>query len=234
MNLICWKKLMRWTSSIALVVLISALTGCNQDDDAKVYHVPKDGSAPPQPEPAPAATQDVTAPAQPTQPDTLPPHPDASSLPQLKYQVPIGWQEKPPGEMRVATFAAPGKNGQSLDVSVIPLPVAGHDLDLVNMWRSRVQLAPTTDPAAVNQAKPVAIGSEQGRLFEFVSDKPLTGNSRQRLIVAMLTEPTMSWFFKITGDDESVNAQRENFIQFLKSVSFAENPPSTTPDANAR
>jgi hypothetical protein len=225
MNLICCKKLMRWTSLIAVVAMISALTGCDRDDDAKVYHVPKDASAPPPSEPA--ATQDVAAPAQ---PDMAPPAPADNSVPPLKYQVPAGWQEKPPGDMRVASFAAPGKNGQSADVSVIPLPVVGRDLELVNMWRSRVQLPPTTDPTAASQAKPVTIGSEQGRLFEFVSDKPLSGNSRQRLLVAMLTEPTMSWFFKITGDDETVNSQRDNFIQFLKSISFNDNAPvSLTP-----
>jgi hypothetical protein len=127
--------------------------------------------------------------------------------------------------MRVASFTAPGTSGQSADVSVIPLPVVGRDLDLVNMWRSRVQLPPTTDPDAVNQAQTVAIGSEQGRLFEFVSEKPLTGNARERLLVAMLAEPTMSWFFKITGDDETVTAQRGKFLQFLKSVSFTESAP---------
>ena len=82
--------------------------------------------------------------------------------------------------MRVASFSAPGPDGQSADVSVIPLPVVGRDLELVNMWRSRVQLPATTDPDAVNQAKPVAIGAEQGRLFEFVSDQPMMGKSRQR------------------------------------------------------
>ena len=30
---------------------------------------------------------------------------------QLKYQLPAGWQEKPPAEMRVASFTAPGPNG---------------------------------------------------------------------------------------------------------------------------
>jgi hypothetical protein len=140
--------------------------------------------------------------------------------------LPEGWQEKPPSEMRVASFAALGPNGQSADISVIPLPVVGRDLELVNMWRSKVQLPATSDPNAVNQAKPVAIGAEQGRLFEFVSEQPLMGKSRQRLLVAMLTRGEMSWFFKIAGEDAFVISQKEKFLQFLKSASFVENVPA--------
>ena len=147
--------------------------------------------------------------------------PQPAAFPQLKYQLPEGWQEKPPSEMRVASFTALGPNGQSADVSVIPLPIVGRDLELVNMWRSRVQLPATSDPDAVNQAEPVAIGAEQGRLFEFVSEQPMIGKARQRILVAMLTRGTMSWFFKMTGEDAFVTSQKENFLQFLKSVSFA-------------
>ena len=212
---------------VAGVILISSLAGCNRDE-ARVYHVPKEASPPPQP--APAATPEPTAPE-----TTMPEAPAsgmgtpssvAMALPQLKYQVPEGWQEKPPSEMRVASFAVPGPNGQSADVSVIPLPVVGRDLELVNMWRSRVQLPATSDPNAVNQAKPVAVGAEQGWLFEFVSEQPLIGKSRQRLVVAMFTRGELSWFFKISGDDAIVTSQKEKFLQFLKSVSFAESAPA--------
>ncbi len=113
--------------------------------------------------------------------------------------------------MRIASFSAPGPGGQSADVSVIPLPVVGRDMELINMWRSRVQLPATADPDAVNQFEPVAIGMEQGRLFEFVSTQPVTGKDRQRLMVAMLTRDSMSWFFKITGNDACVTSQKNHF-----------------------
>src|ERR1019366_1859510 len=222
MNFMRWNKRVQWMHGVAGVILISALAGCNRDE-ARVYHVPKEASPPSQP--APAATPEAAMPEAAT-PEMGSPAPEAMSLPPLKYQLPEGWQEKPPGEMRVASFAALGPNGQSADISVIPLPVVGRDLELVNMWRSKVQLPATSDPNAVNQAKPVAIGSEQGRLFEFVSEQPLMGKSRQRLLVAMLTRGEMSWFFKIAGEDAFVISQKEKFLQFLKSASFVENVPA--------
>jgi hypothetical protein len=226
-----WNKRVQWGHGVAGVLLISALAGCNRDE-ATVYHVPKETAPPSQPEPAAAPEMGLPPPA-------------PVYLPQLKYQVPEGWREKAPSEMRVASFAVLGPNGQSADVSVIPLPVVGRDLELINMWRSRVQLPATTDPDAVKQAEPVAIGAEQGRLFDFASEQPMLGKSRQRILVAMLTRDTMSWFFKMTGEDQYVTSQKKHFLQFLKSVSFAENAPDqgrgtstttisvspTTPDA---
>jgi hypothetical protein len=153
------------------------------------------------------------------------PPPAAPSASPLAYQVPEGWKEKTPSEMRVASFTALGPDGQSADIGVIPLPVVGRDLELVNMWRSQVQLPATSDPDAVKQAEPVAIGDGQGRLFGFVSEQPMAGKFRQRVMVAMLTRGGMSWFFRMAGADEFVASQKQNFLEFLKSVSFTENAP---------
>jgi hypothetical protein len=197
---------------VAGLILISAFTGCKRDE-TKVYHVveeqpPQAQSAPVSPEIPPSAMVSPTQPA---------------AFPDLKYQLPADWQEKPPGEMRVASFTALGPHGQSADVSVIPLPIAGRDLELINMWRAQVQLPATSDPDSVKQAEPVAIGGEQGRLFEFRSEQPMIGQARQRILVAMLTRGTLSWFFKIAGEDTFVASQKENLLRFLKSVSFGAN-----------
>jgi hypothetical protein len=207
----------QWTRGVAGVILISAFVGCKRDE-ATVYNVPKENSSSSQLEPS--AMPEAAS------PEMAPPNAAAMSLPQLKYQLPDGWQEKPPTEMRVASFTALGSNGESADVSVIPLPIVGRDLDLINMWRSQVQLPATSDPDAVKLAETAAIGAEQGRLFDFVSGQPMIGKARQEILVAMLTRGTMSWFFKMTGEDAFVTSQKENFLQFLKSVSFVENAPA--------
>ena len=208
---------------VAAVILITALAGCKRDE-AQVYHVSKDDSPPPQ-------AAEVATP-EPSQPAMGLPTAAEMALPKLNYQVPSGWKEKPPSEMRVASFDAPGPNGQAADVSVIPLAIVGRDLELVNMWRSQVQLPPTSDPDAVKKTQPVAIGAEQGRLFDFTSDQT-TEKSRPRMLMGVLTRGSMSWFFKMTGEDAVVSSQKEKFLQFLKSVSFAENAPAPTASAPA-
>jgi hypothetical protein len=119
--------------------------------------------------------------------------------------------------MRVASFLVTGTNGETADVGVIPLPTSGQEIQLVNMWRDQLQLSAATN----DTAEAVAIGSDSGKLFDLASDALLIdGKSRARIFVAMLTSGGTSWFFKMTGEDSFVAAQKPAFVQFLKSVNF--------------
>jgi len=194
----------------ALLVLAAiALSGCGRDD-VKVYHVAKDDSA------APSAEQNQIA---------APEQNSATQSPQsqLQWALPDGWQEKTPGQMRVASFTVTGTNGETADVGVIPLPASGQEIQIVNMWRDQLQL-----PAATNDtAEAVAIGSDSGKLFDLASDALLIdGKSRARILVAMLTSGGTNWFFKMTGEDSFAASQKPAFLQFLKSVNFVASTPT--------
>jgi hypothetical protein len=202
--------------SCAAGILGLALAGCKQDN-SQTYYAPKEDTQTPPPAQAAAPDQPVNAP--------LPP-PDMSApagLPKLTWSLPDGWQEKPATGMRAASFTATGTNGQTADVSVIPLPISGHELELVNMWRQQVQLPPATQADADQASSPVTIAGNQGNLFEFASDQPIiNGKARAGILVAELTQGQMSWFFKMTGDQAFVTSQKSNFVQFLNSVSFSD------------
>jgi hypothetical protein len=218
MNFTPWNKRLKKGASLALLVSLFVVTGCNRDE-TKVYHVDKDDEASSQSAPTSAATDTNSPPA-----DT----PVVTATPtdsQLNFAVPAGWEKKPPSQLRVASLTAPGPDKETADVSVIPLPVVGRDMDLINLWRSQVNLPPTADPAAVTQAEPVAIGADQGRLFRYVSEGPMIGKFRQQILVAMLVRGTTTWFFRIVGPTELVDSQRGKFIEFLKSISFEDKAP---------
>jgi hypothetical protein len=222
-------RIPRWNGApgVAVVISMLVLTGCNRDE-TKVYHVDTDST-----DTAQAGATETPPPPPNAAPQVAPTTPEA----QLSYQVPAGWQKKPLSQMRVVSLIAPGPDGQTGDVSVIPLPVVGRDLDLINLWRSQVKLPPTSDPNAVKQARPVAIGSDEGRLFKYVSEVPMIGQYRQQILVAPLTRGDQTWFFRIVGPDGLVNAQKKNFLAFLKSVSFTDNAANqaagATPDMEA-
>jgi hypothetical protein len=195
----------------ALLTLAAiALAGCGRDD-VKVYHVAKDDSAAPPPNQIVAPEQMPATQMQPSQ------------QPQLQFTLPNGWQEIAPSQMRVASFTVTNANGQTADVGVIPLPAGENEIDLVNMWRDQVQLPATTN----SDSQTVSVGNDPAKLFEVVGTAPIVdGKFPKRILVAELTRGATSWFFKMDGEDSFVAAQKENFLQFLKSVSFVENAPA--------
>jgi hypothetical protein len=180
--------------------MVVLLAGCGRDT-VKVYHFAKDDSTPPD--------------------ETIALEQNSASQPELQWSLPDGWQEKAPSQMRVASFTVTNADGQIADVGVIPLPAGENELDLVNMWRDQMHL-----PALANEtaAEMVSVGNGSAKFFEIASEQPLIdGKFRARILVAMLTSGATSWFFKMTGEDTFVASQKENFLQFLKSVSFVEN-----------
>lgn len=190
--------------AFALALLFAG--GCKREE-IQVYRVPKDTPA-----------QETQAAPQASPHDQQQP---AQSHPQ--WTVPAGWEVRTPSSaMQLASFAINGKDGQTAMVSVTPLPtIAGHELELINMWRSQVQLAPISKEDAPKQTEPVSIGNEQGLLYDMVSEKPLGGGQPLlRITVAMLARGETSWFFKLTGADSVAREQKPAFLQFLKSIDF--------------
>ena len=142
----------------ALVALLAVpLAGCG-NDDVKVYKVAKTDDSTPAPNPAPApAPGDMSAAPGGAQP----------GAPQLNWTLPDGWTAKPAGEMRLASFSAPGKNGNAVDISVVPLPgMAGGDLNNVNRWRGQVGLDPISADDLPKQGQPVTVGDSQAVLYD--------------------------------------------------------------------
>jgi hypothetical protein len=204
-----------------LMIVALALAGCNRDQ-VKVQDVPKESEQ--------SAQLPAMQPADPSMPAN--PHAGmdmggAVAQPKLKWTLPDGWKEKALTDMRVSSFEAAGKDGQTADVSIIPLPTGGPQMELanLNMWRSSLQLP----PADKADSEPVTVGSEQGKLFNVGE-----GKTPARIMVAVLDRDGMSWYFKIRGDNAVILDQKPAFLQFLKSVSFETAPAMamTAPQAS--
>ncbi len=207
------------------MIFALALAGCDREK-IKVQEVPKDSD------------QTVQLPpmqSQPADPSAAPANPHAGmnmdmgggeAGPRVKWTVPSGWKEKKPSEMRVGSFDAPGKDGQVADVSVIPLPTGGPQMELanLNMWRRSLQL----EDANKADSQPVAIGSAQGKLYDIGDAK-----TSARILVAALDRDGMSYYFKIRGTDSVVQEQKPAFLEFVKSVTFEAAPASAMADPHA-
>jgi hypothetical protein len=206
----------RWVCFFLPLLL---LAGCKRDE-VQVYYAPKDEPTPP---PQMAANDN--------------PHAEMARQPrpQLTWKLPAGWKQiAPSSDIILLAFTAPGKKSEDAEVSVAQLPdMSGKDAVLVNMWRDSVGLQPLSAEDSLKQLSPVKVGGEEGSLFK-VSGTPKDGHPVE-LVTAMVHHPEGSLFYRLAGDPDSVEAQKDTFIEFLKSVhvqpGVAAAPPEEQPAA---
>jgi hypothetical protein len=142
-----------------------------------------------------------------------PPMPTGSSA--LRWTLPKGWTEAPPGAMRFATLKTPPAITGRIDASVVVLPgPAGGELANVNRWRGQIGL-PATDEASLARSR-TTVQSKAGtvNVYDFTSE----GTKKSRLVAGILLVDGSSWFVKLTGDAEPVAAARSDFLRILESL----------------
>src|SRR5437867_5475235 len=158
--------------------------------------------------------------------------------PSIHYKTPPGWTEEQPGPMRVAGFSIPDQKGSNISVAVVPLRINASKTQVVNIWRGQLGLGPVTEAEVDRDIQKVKVAGAEAELFDLVSDKGAAENNKGRVVVAMLPHGGSTWFFKMSGEDESVRAQKPAFLEFLKSVEFrpghAESPPGRFTSTNVK
>ena len=138
--------------------------------------------------------------------------PQAALSRPLTWTVPTGWDEKPASRMRLGQFVVLGTNDTKAELAVMAFPGdVGGELMNVNRWRGEVGLEPIEQKDVVSEL--VAIGSEKGKLYEFVG-------AQQSTLVGWELKDETSYFFKLRGDKTVVAAAKPAMNEFLKSVKF--------------
>lgn len=142
----------------------------------------------------------------------------ASSAPQpqssISYTAPEGWSEQPAGGIRLAMFEI-NEGEQKATVSV---STAGGDADmLVDMWFDQLGMEKTAaaKQQVVEATETVEVQGVESTLFSMKGEK---GNSI--LVVRIPWGERESLFVKLMGATEIVAAQREAFIEFVKSMKW--------------
>ena len=183
-------KIPRILLAAALVAPCLPITGCRNRDRIQVYTVTKEA---PETSPAPVARDD--------QPGPQP----------ILWTAPSSWKKQAPGPMRVASYEISTPEGTA-NASVSKIPgAAGDELGNVNRWRGQIGLPP------VGLAELPGLLSKvpaRGASLDMVD---LRGPQNSTLAAWLRTGGAV-WFFKLTGPGALVAAEREHFMQFLRSV----------------
>jgi len=142
----------------------------------------------------------------------------------ITYKVPPGWEEATPNSVSLVAFSIRSGAAEA-SVAITPLPnLAGREQLVVNMWREQAGLAPIDGEELAKALEPVAIGGENGRMFEVLGARE--GGAPLRIVTAFFHTAKASWFFKMAGDEGLVTAQKPSFKEFLKSVQVNEEAAS--------
>ena len=175
---------------------MTAFLGCRQEDPIQSYRVSKEAA------PAmPAASSENHSKA-------------------IDWDLPPGWVEQAPSSMRIGSFLITGANGQTADVSIIPLSgAAGGDLANINRWRGQISLPPISEAELSRDSQLITPGGRSMRFVDFVSDELLLNHlHKKRLVAAIYTHGESTWFFKMLGEDATVESAKPAFLRFLQSV----------------
>ncbi len=138
----------------------------------------------------------------------------AAGIPDLHWSAPAHWQAKPATALRKATYLIPSAAGATAELAISAFPGnVGGELANVNRWRGQLQLPPLGETELAGAVtRFTAHGGLPVAVVEFTSGS-------QRLVGAIVPHGDATWFFKLTGPDAVVTAEKPAFLLFLQSLS---------------
>jgi hypothetical protein len=213
-------------ASTALLLCLAG-SGCS-DPKIETYRVKKDPAAAPtataaatpaSPAPAPAAP----APAAPAAaPAATVVAADRAAMANtavatakgqgLQWTAPANWTPKAGSAMRKGTYAIKGAGGEAeLAITAFPGDVGG-DLANVNRWRGQVGLGPIGSAELASSINRFRANSLDIAVVDIL------GSNGQRILGGIVPFAGSTWFFKLTGPDGVVAAEKPAFVEYMKTV----------------
>jgi len=181
-------------------VALLALTACDQAA-VKSYTIPKE--------------QPVVK-SEPAEPNPMRPlsgmAEQAAAAGELEYTVPAGWRQLPASGIRKATLQV---EDAELSVLVFPGDVGG-ELANINRWREQIGLAAVEESALATITRALTISQHPASYVDLIGpEKSIKG--------AILPFHGRTWFFKLLGPSDSVQANEAGLLEFLDSVQLPDN-----------
>jgi hypothetical protein len=142
----------------------------------------------------------------------------------IDFSVPASWQnEQPANNMRVAQAIIPGPGGPGNLVVFYFGPGGGGGVEAnIQRWIDQMKVAEGTTPQPEtfeNNGYHVTWIDVPGTLLPSnMGTGPTTEQPSSRLLGAVVEGPGGPWFFKATGPDSTISAERDNFLTMLRSV----------------
>ena len=137
---------------------------------------------------------------------------------QIDFESPQGWKAGKVSGMRQAAFEVVDGE-QKIEVTAINLPVSGGDrLSNVNRWRDQLGLPAITQSELEQSLNTIEVDGSPAEFVEIVGSE--SEGAEQAVLGAIIDRNQKTWFFKLMGDAELAQREREAFQEFVRSVKF--------------
>ena len=145
--------------------------------------------------------------------------PEASGSGKPSWQVPAGWQEVAGGQFLVAKFLVSGADNAKATVNVSSAAGDGGGLiGNVNRWRGQLRLSPLSEPEIGKLVTPVDSPGGKAMFVDMSGTDP--GGQKARLIGAIVPEGSQTWFYKLMGNEQLVDREKDAFTKFVQTVKY--------------
>jgi hypothetical protein len=151
------------------------------------------------------------------------------SGPKISDTPPDGWIKQAATSMRQLSYRVEGDDGASTDVSLVILRgAAGGKLVNVNRWRDQQGLPAVTEETLKDHSETLATPLGEALVVDI--EGLLEGGDPKkdgRMLGAIVDRGKDGWFFRMRGNSELTAAQKETFLNWVKSIDPAkENEPT--------
>ena len=136
------------------------------------------------------------------------------------WEVPSDWKEVPGGQFLVAKFVLPGGGDAPTAVNVSKSPGDGGGLLAnVNRWRGQLGLAPAAEADLAKQIQSLDLPGGKATLADLTGKDARTGQPA-RLLAAVVTREGETWFYKLMGNEQVVQQEKDAFLKFVQGVKY--------------
>ena len=125
--------------------------------------------------------------------------------------IPKTWITSPANPMRKGSWSITQANGSKAEIAVTVFPGdVGGDTANVNRWRGQIGLEKVSDEKIKSGQGSISVGNLTGRVYHLLS-----ADGKSSTSAVILPKNNATWFFKLTGDTDMVNTEKESFIKMV-------------------
>ena len=146
----------------------------------------------------------------------------AASSAQFKpnWEAPSGWKEVPGGQFLVAKFVLPGGGDMPTAVNVSKSPGDGGGLLAnFNRWRGQLGLTPVAEADLAKELQSLDLPGGKATLADIAGQDARTGQ-KARLLAAVVPRSGETWFYKLMGNAQVVQQEKDAFLKFVQGVKY--------------